>query len=302
VLQSWNGIVQPGSIGTGSLTASAVNRPRPAPDDGDTGSTVRTKETNPMTLHTYSTTRPLYGQVAIVTGASRGIGRAVAIALAKAGAIVIVNYRQSREAAEEVAALCHEQGSRAYPVQADVTRPDDVARLVEAAVHIGPPRILVNNAGISRSKLLLDTTLEDWRALMDSNLTAPFLCTQAVLPHMLREGYGRIINMSSIWGIAGGSCEVAYSASKGGLIAFTKALAKEIAQSGITVNAVAPGAIDTDMLAGLSPADKEALLKETPMGRLGKPEDVAHCVLFLASPAASYLTGQVISPNGGLVT
>jgi 3-oxoacyl-[acyl-carrier protein] reductase len=255
-----------------------------------------------MTEMTYSTTRPLFGQVAVVTGASRGIGRSIALTLAKAGAVVVVNYRRSREAAEEVAALCRQAGSRAYPVQADVAVPEDVRRLIAAAAEIGPPRILVNNAGISRSKLLLDTTLDDWNDLIRNNLTAPFLCTQAVLPHMIRERYGRIINISSIWGIAGGSYEVAYSASKGGLIAFTKALAKEVASAGITVNAVAPGAIDTDMLADLSDEDREVLIDETPMGRLGKPEDVAHCVLFLASPGASYLTGQVISPNGGLVT
>ena len=250
---------------------------------------------------TYSTTRPLFGQVAIVTGASRGIGKSIAIALAKAGAYVVINYLKSEKAAEEVVGLCRDAGTKALSVQADVTVEADVERLVVAATELGIPKILVNNAGVSQSKLLLDTTLEEWNRLLASNLTASFLCTKAVLPHMLREQYGRIINISSIWGIAGGSFEVTYSASKGGLIAFTKALAKEVGKSGVTVNAVAPGAIETDMLASLTSEDKRMLEDDTPVGRLGNPDDVAHSVLFLASPNASYMTGQVISPNGGLV-
>jgi 3-oxoacyl-[acyl-carrier protein] reductase len=256
-------------------------------------------------MHTeflFSTTRPLFGQVAIVTGASRGIGRSIAIALARAGAHVVVNYRSSRDAAEEVVREIRALGSRAIAVRADVTVPADVEALVMASTELGVPHILVNNAGVASSRLLLDTTLEEWESLIQSNLTAPFLCAKAVLPHMIREGYGRIINISSIWGISGGSFEVAYSASKGGLIAFTKALAKEVGRSGITVNAVAPGAIETDMLRHLSLDELDQLKEETPVGRLGNPEDVAHAVLFLASPSASYVTGQVISPNGGLVT
>lgn len=249
-----------------------------------------------------STTRPLFGQVAIVTGASRGIGRSIAISLARAGAHVVVNYLQSRDAAEEVVNLIHASGSKAVSVQADVTNPDDVSRLIMASTELGIPRILINNAGIAGERLLLDTTLEEWESLIRSNLTAPFLCTKAVLPHMLRERYGRIINISSIWGISGGAFEVAYSASKGGIISFTKALAKEVARSGITVNAVAPGAIDTDMLENLTVDRLHAIEEETPVGRLGRPEDIAHAVLFLASPSASFMTGQVVSPNGGLVT
>jgi 3-oxoacyl-[acyl-carrier protein] reductase len=255
-------------------------------------------------MHTefpYSTTRPLFGQVAIVTGASRGIGRSIAVALARAGAHVVVNYRSSKDAAEEVVREIRTLGSRAIAVQADVTVPADVDRLIMASTELGVPRILVNNAGIASSRLLMETSLEEWESLIKSNLTAPFLCAKAVLPHMIREGYGRIINISSIWGIAGGSFEVAYSASKGGLIAFTKALAKEVGKAGITVNAVAPGAIETDMLRNLSGDELDALKQETPVGRLGRPEDVSHAVLFLASPSASYVTGQVISPNGGLV-
>ncbi|MDQ0191246.1 3-oxoacyl-ACP reductase FabG [Alicyclobacillus cycloheptanicus] len=249
----------------------------------------------------FSTTRPLFGQVAVVTGASRGIGRSIAIALARAGAHVVVNYRQSKDAADAVVDTCRAVGSRAIAVQADVTVPEDVTNLMVMATSLGVPRILINNAGISKASLLLETSLEDWNALVKSNLTASFLCAKAVLPYMLRAEYGRIINISSIWGIAGGSYEVAYSASKGGLIAFTKALAKEVGRNGVTVNCVAPGAIETDMLQTLTSDERSALAQETPVGRLGTPEDVAHTVLFLASPSASFMTGQVISPNGGLV-
>jgi 3-oxoacyl-[acyl-carrier protein] reductase len=250
----------------------------------------------------FSTTRPLFGQVAIVTGASRGIGRSIAISLARAGANVVVNYFQSKDAAEEVVSIIRESGSKALAIQADVTDPNGVNHLMVSATELGLPRILVNNAGIASAQLLLDTSLDEWEKLIKSNLTAPFLCTKAVLPYMMQGNYGRIINISSIWGISGGSYEVAYSASKGGIIAFTKALAKEVARSGITVNAVAPGAIETDMLQTLSTDQRLAIEQETPVGRLGHPDDVSHAVLFLASPSASYMTGQVISPNGGLVT
>jgi 3-oxoacyl-[acyl-carrier protein] reductase len=248
----------------------------------------------------FSTTRPLYGQTAIVTGASRGIGRSIAVALGRAGAHVVVNYLKSQEAALEVVDTILNLGSKAIAVQADVSNPQEVKALVTAATSLGAPQILVNNAGISQSRLLLDTSLEEWDRMLKSNLTAPFLCTKAVLPYMLRTGYGRIVNISSIWGISGGSFEVAYSASKGGIIAFTKALAKEIGPSGITVNAVAPGAIETDMLQGLSEEEVSQLQARTPVGRLGHPDDVANAVVFLASPRTSYITGQVISPNGGL--
>ena len=249
----------------------------------------------------FSTTRPLFGQVAVITGASRGIGRAIAQQLAKAGAYVVVNYLRSADSAREVVDTCKDYGSRAIAVQADVTQPDDVERLFKHALELGPPVILVNNAGIAQASLLIDTSLEKWESMLKSNLTAPFLCAKAALPTMIRERYGRIINISSIWGLTGGSFEVAYSASKGGLIAFTKALAKEVGPSGITVNAVAPGAIETDMLKTLSSEDRVQLTAETPVGRIGRPDDIAHAVLYLASPSASFMTGQVISPNGGIV-
>ena len=250
----------------------------------------------------FSTTRPLFGQVAIVTGAARGIGAAIAIHLARSGAHVVVNYRQSSVQANEVASLCRAAGVQAIATQGDVTKEADVARLMLAATELGVPTILVNNAGTTQAKLLTDTTLAEWNRLIESNLTSSFLCSKAVLPYMRQVNSGRIVNISSIWGLSGGSYEVAYSAAKGGLIAFTKALAKEVGKTGITVNTVAPGAIETDMLQDLSAADRMQIAEETPVGRLGKPDDVAHCVSFLVSPEASFMTGQILSPNGGLVT
>jgi 3-oxoacyl-[acyl-carrier protein] reductase len=247
--------------------------------------------------------RPLDGQVAIVTGGSRGIGKAICLALAQSGAHVAVNYLHSQEAAEQVAKHCKQYGVQAIAAQADVTNLQDVKQLIQSTcLYLGKPSILVNNAGISSTRLLIDTSEEEWNAIIDTNLKAAFLCAKEVIPHMLHKQYGRIINISSIWGIAGGSCEVAYSASKGGLIAFTKALAKEVGPSGITVNAVAPGVIDTDMLSHLREEEREALAGETAVGRLGTPDDIASVVRFLAEPSSSFLTGQVISPNGGFLT
>jgi 3-oxoacyl-[acyl-carrier protein] reductase len=249
-----------------------------------------------------STSKPLFQQVAVVTGASRGIGRSIAIALAKAGAHVLVNYRASSDMADETVRECLKYGVRAIAVQADVSRKEEVARLFEACTEtLGDPHILVNNAGIGHYGLLSDLSDEEWHRILAVNLTSAFLCIRAALPGMLKRKYGRIINISSIWGIVGGSCETAYSAAKGGLIALTKALAKELGPSGITVNAIAPGAIATDMLGPLTPDEQKALVERTPVGRLGVPDDVSRVALFLALPANSFLTGEVISPHGGLL-
>lgn len=242
----------------------------------------------------------LAGKAALVTGASRGIGRAVALALAADGARVCINYLSRRAEAEAVAAACG-AGSFAWP--ADVAEPEQARRLVQAAAdRLGGLDILVNNAGHSLDKLLMDTSVAEWDRLMAVHLRGAFNCVQAALPHLLAGGAGRIINISSIWGITGGAGEVAYSAAKAGLIGFTKALARELGRGGVTVNCVAPGAIATDMLAHLSAGALADLAEQTAVGRLGRPEDVAAAVVYLASPAAAFVTGQVLSPNGGAVT
>ena len=253
-------------------------------------------------LNRFSTTRPLFGQTALVTGASRGIGAAIALALAKAGARVAINYVHEKEKAENIAKQCQSLGARTVVLQADIANTDDVNRMVaQCKAELGPISILVNNAGKAQSTLFLDTSIDLWDQLMNINLKGTYLCTKAALPAMVEAQYGRIINISSVWGIAGGSCEVAYSAAKGGVNALTKALAKELGKTGITVNAVAPGAIATDMLRDLDEDDLKKLSEDTPVGRLGTPQDIATAVLFLASPDSSFMTGQIISPNGGFV-
>ncbi len=253
-------------------------------------------------IRSFSTTRPLFGQTALITGASRGIGAAIATTLAKAGANIAVNYLTQASKAQEIVSQCELFDIHAIAVAGDVSKASDVDHLfAQTTRHIGPITILVNNAGKAQSDLFIDTSEKDFEDLIGVNLKGPFLCTKKALPAMLQAQQGRIINISSIWGMVGGSCEVAYSAAKGGVIAFTKALAKELGSTGITVNAVAPGAISTDMMSVYSEEDIQKIREETPLGRLGTPEDVAHTVLFLASPESSFLTGQIISPNGGLV-
>lgn len=246
-------------------------------------------------------TSSLKGKVAVVTGAARGIGRAIAIALARQGASVAVNYRQQAEAAENVVRIAQEAGADAIAVQGDVSDEAAARRVVAAAVERwGHVDILVNNAGVAFYGLLLDTTVEQWDMLMGVHLRGAFNCSKAVLPAMIRNGYGRIINIASVWGQVGAANEVAYSTAKAGLIGFTKALAKEVGRGGITVNAVAPGVIETDMLNGLTAEEKAALADATPVGRLGSPEDVAGIVAYLASPAGAFVTGQVIGADGGM--
>lgn len=247
------------------------------------------------------TTQLLTDQVAVITGASRGIGRATAIALATEGAKVVINYAASSAAAESLVAEISELGGHAIAVKADVSKSDEVDALVKATQDVFGGRIdvWVNNAGITRDTLLLRMKLEDWQAVMDLNLTGVFLCTKAVSKIMLKQRSGRIINIASVAGQMGNPGQANYSATKAGVIGFTKTVAKELANRGITVNAVAPGFITTDMTEGLA-ADE--ILKFIPLNRYGKPEEVAGAIRFLAAdPAAAYITGQTLNVDGGMV-
>ncbi|MGG6239106.1 3-oxoacyl-[acyl-carrier-protein] reductase [Nodosilinea sp. AN01ver1] len=243
----------------------------------------------------------LEGQVAVVTGASRGIGRAVAIALAAAGAQVVVNYARSSAAADEVVAEIAKGGGSAVAIQADVSKADQVDALIAGTLEkFGRVDILVNNAGITRDTLLLRMKPEDWQAVIDLNLTGVFLCTRAVAKIMLKQRSGRIINIASVAGQMGNPGQANYSAAKAGVIGFTKTVAKELASRGVTANAVAPGFIETDMTGELN--NTEDILKFIPLGRFGQPEDIAGMVRFLAAdPAAAYITGQVFNVDGGMV-
>ncbi len=235
----------------------------------------------------------------LITGGSRGIGAACVEAFAAAGCRVVFSYLHSQE---QAAALCARWEGRALAVQADVADRDQVAALFRQAEQaFGPVEVLVNNAGIAQQKLFTDITPAEWRRMLAVHLDGPFYCCQAALPAMIRAKWGRIINISSMWGQVGGSCEVHYSAAKAGLIGLTKALAQEEGPSGVTVNCIAPGVVETDMMAGFSAADKQALAEETPLCRLGRPEEVAAAAVFLAGDQAAFITGQVLGVNGGLV-
>lgn len=246
-------------------------------------------------------TRGLAGHVALVTGGSRGIGAAIARALAVSGADVVVNYRLSADAAAGVVEACKESGVRAVAVRADVTQTQEVEQLFATAEQrLGPVDILINNAGISLRALVAETSDEDWERVMDANLKSAFLCCRRALPGMIRRRHGRIINIASVWGLTGAACEAAYAAAKGGLIAFTKSLAREVGTAGIVVNAIAPGPVESDMLCReLGPAELTALADAIPSGRLGRPEDVAAACVFLASREASFINGHVLRLDGG---
>ncbi len=236
-------------------------------------------------------------KVALITGASRGIGAAVARRLRADGCEVVLNYARSRAQAEDLAA---QLGGTA--LQADVSDPAQVKRMVDTVLEkFCQLDILVCNAGVSWRGLTQDMGREEYRRVMGVDLDGTFYCCQAVLPQMIRQRSGRIVTVSSMWGQVGGSCETAYSAAKAGIIGLTKALAKEVGPSGITVNCVAPGVIDTEMNQSLGSQTLSDLAEETPLGRLGTAEDVAAWVSCLCSPAGDFLTGQVIAPNGGLV-
>ena len=246
----------------------------------------------------------LEGKIALVTGAGRGIGRATALRLAREGASVVINYKANRDAAEESLRQVTAEGARAWLVQADVSEPADADRLVKQALEHAGGRIdvLVNNAGITRDNLLLRMSLEEWDAVLDLNLRGAFLVTKAALRPMMRQRAGRIVNIASVAGITGNAGQANYSAAKAGLIAFTRTIAREMALRNITANAVAPGLIPTELTASLPQQVKDALVAQTPLGRMGTPEDVAGVVAFLSSDDAAYITGQVIVVDGGMVT
>tara|TARA_A100001037_G_C15065785_1_gene596980 strand:- start:485 stop:1237 length:753 start_codon:yes stop_codon:yes gene_type:complete len=242
----------------------------------------------------------LSGQTALVTGASRGIGKAIALKLGEAGAEVIVNYSNSPQKAEEVVAAIKSTGGKAYAIQANVSNEEEVNKLIKAIIERnGQIDVLINNAGITRDGLLMRMKTEDWQDVMNLNLNGVFLCTRAVSRPMLKQKRGRIINVTSVVGLMGNAGQANYAAAKAGVIGFTKSAAKEFASRGITVNAVAPGFISTDMTKGL---EVDGILAAIPLGSFGTPEQVAGTVKFLAAdPSAAYITGQVIQVDGGMV-
>ena len=241
------------------------------------------------------------GKTAVVTGGSRGIGRAVCLELAKGGANVVLCYAGNENAANDTVAACKALGAKALAVRCNVANAGEVKDLVDAAVKtFGRVDILVNNAGITRDGLLMTMKEEDFDAVVATNLRGTFLAMRAVARPMMRRRYGRIVNLSSVVGLRGNAGQVNYAASKAGVIGMTKSLAKELASRGVTVNAVAPGFIETDMTAAMPEAAKTATLGSIPMQRLGAAEDVARAVAFLASDEAAYITGQVLAIDGGM--
>jgi 3-oxoacyl-[acyl-carrier protein] reductase len=246
-------------------------------------------------------TLSLENKVALVTGGSRGIGRAIALEFAARGAAVVVNYNKSPESAEEVVKQIKDSGGKAAAFQADVSDFKQAEALVKFAIEtFGDLSILVNNAGITRDQLIMMMPEADWDAVINTNLKSTFNCSKAAVKHMMRKRVGRIINIASVAGQMGNPGQTNYSASKGGQIAFTKALAREIATRNITVNAIAPGFVDTEILDAMTPEILEAALKMVPLGRKGKPEEIAFAASFFASDESAYITGQVLGVDGGM--
>lgn len=244
----------------------------------------------------------LQDKVAIVTGGSRGIGRAISIELARRGARVVVNYNRRADAAEEVVAAIEALGGQAMAFQADVSWLEQAQRLVQATLEAyGALHVLVNNAGVTRDRLIMMMTEEDWDTVLRVDLKSLFNMCKAAARPMIRQRYGRIINISSVAGIAGQAGQTNYAAAKAGVIGFTKSLAKELGPRGITVNAVAPGLIPTDLTADLPDELREEAIRRTPLGRVGKPEEIAYAVAFLASDEAAFITGVTLPVDGGLV-
>ncbi|MBO8158196.1 3-oxoacyl-ACP reductase FabG [Thermosyntropha sp.] len=244
------------------------------------------------------------GRIALVTGAGRGIGAAIAEKLAESGAKVAINYNSSKEAAFALLEKMRTRGFEVIAVKADVAEPSQVEAMFEKIEKTwGGVNILVNNAGVGLKKLITDTAVEEWDRVININLKGAFLCSRRALPGMISRRYGRIINIASVWGITGASCESVYAASKGGLIAFTKSLAREAGYSGITVNAIAPGPVQTEMLD--SELDREEiaeLINDIPAGRLGRAADIAEACLYLASDKAEFINGQVMVVDGGWIS
>jgi 3-oxoacyl-[acyl-carrier protein] reductase len=244
----------------------------------------------------------LNGRVAFVTGASRGIGAAIAFSLAMAGAKVGVNYNTSRESAEKVIEKITHGGGEAFLVEGNVSEEASAGAAVKQVIsQCGQIDILVNNAGINRDRLLMRMKIEDWDEVLDVNLRGTFLCSKLVMPQMIKQRKGRIVNISSVVGLRGNPGQANYAAAKAGLIGFTKAVAREVASRNVTVNAVAPGFITTGMVEELSEDTQKQILDKIPMGRFGSAEDVSQAVLFLCGDGASYITGQVITIDGGLI-
>jgi 3-oxoacyl-[acyl-carrier protein] reductase len=250
-------------------------------------------------------TRPgisLAGQIALVTGSSRGIGAVIARRMASAGAKVALNYNASVDAAIEVRDSIASTGGEAMIIAGDVSDENQAEQTIKAVVReFGRIDILVNNAGIHRDRLLLRMTPDDFDQVLQVNLRGAFLCTKYVMPHLIRQHYGRVINMSSVVGLTGNPGQANYAAAKAGLIGFTKAVAREVASRNVTVNAVAPGYIATGMVEDLTEDQRNQILERIPMGRFGTSEDVAETILFLSSRGAGYLTGQVLTIDGGLI-
>lgn len=243
----------------------------------------------------------LIGKVAIITGSSRGIGRAIAIEFAKEGASIVINYSKDEKGAEKTLEIVKQIGVSAIIVKSDVSSYQEGKELINKTIfHFGKLDILVNNAAISAVGIFLDSDKESIDAMINTNLTGPVYLTKHALKYLL-ESTGKVINISSMWGEVGASCEVLYSASKGGINLFTKALAKEVAPSGIRVNAIAPGVIDTTMNSFLSEDERIELEEEIPLGRFGRAEEIAKTAVFLASDDSSYITGQVIRVDGSII-